>query len=144
MWKIYSFRTTWAIMLNPEETLGIIGVIILALPTLRRVVKIKWGSVCVNAHYKPWHPIKYRHGDGAIMRGVWHWVQTVKALSPRWADDPQSLFSGCKQRSCMQSRVFKTTTLRSISLNVDKCFINSCIISMYLPQKVYIIFYSLL
>lgn len=57
---------------------------------------------------------------------------------------PKVCFQVASRDLVCKAGLSKTTTLRSISLNVDKCFINSCIISMYLPQKVYIIFYSLL
>lgn len=89
-------------------------------------------------------PIKHCLDYCAIARGVWCKVRAPKALSPRWADDPQSLFSVASRDLVCKAGFSKTTTLESISLNVDECFINSYIISMHLLQKVYIIFDSLL
>lgn len=80
-----------------------------------------------------------------IMRGIWHNITNVQKLCLVSGQmTPKVCFQLQAEILYAKQGFKKTTTLKSISLNVDKCFINSCIISMYLLQKVYIIFYSLL
>lgn len=145
MFKICSLPTTlWAIMLNPYET-PLYNRGDYPCPAHSQGCSEDQMRLCVWKYIINLDvPIKHRHDDRAISRGGWHKGRATKALSPWWADDPQSLFSVASRDLVCKAGFSKTTTLKSISLNVDKCFINSCIISMYLLQKVYIIFDSLL